>query len=1282
MFLAVSIVVLLIIFGLWKLTHAFCLKIEDRAYQIRSVFVSVIFAVLCVIFYVEILSLINLFFGISGVRSFLFYIMPQLFASAGFYWIVTLALSLFVTLTFVIVMFCVYHFWLKPVSKRKREPKNPLSRFFDSISKRFFFMDEKPYMLRYSAENIRRWIGFMRNAFGILLVLISVAVSLLIHFGFSFISETDLSVVVKSLYMLSLLSFFILDQVYMMLNALEPDSTKGVDTESIGLEHMGDYSGFISLFEGLFGGNALISYYINNQESEYVSISTGPDSEQLERAKRPELLSAVCRSVNNSFSMLSKNYIDALIDLTNGENIVVFDSYYGEFALYYLSYLQVNLFNRRKALIIVDTEEQVEQVIGQYRQIFTRINKVNPIWRITDLKNMPTHYDDADILVCTEEQLFMQNAKAKHAAFFERVHDVMVTDVYGILCRDKAFMLRFVNELRSQVHDVQFLFYVDENNPDIRKSLKELFGCSEIKLYTNFNDAKGSCVMMWRGESYYKTQNAIVDNLYYDFGVGYTLALFGGQYGVPEINLYADEHTPLITYESIVNDLGKDILSNVFHTTESVRVDSFVKINPVSAFYRRDLAFDIFYDNCNNIVNTVRLALSDSAVLSSLVHIISRPYMLRDYFAYNINRLCYNTAVVQKLVPTIISDLRAPSIALLIKLREHGMTCEQIIAYMNSFGMISNNVEEILAEALGRALGEETDAATVYSAFSFGKDKIAVFENSDYRYTRKVRLTNEDFYLRVKALSEDNAHVVGEISEVLPISRNDVYNYFLPGQTWSFASRRYLINSIRDGDINVSLEETTERELSYTNCYSLSVSNADSEPYASRTDEAVRCELYRADVTRVITGYLSHTNGLDFGYMEQNTHSYPLSEPITEKKHASVLSIGIRRPFKDRYAQSAALFAVLFRGLLESVLPYNYRDILVATRVKESDFTKTDFYDDSTEGMRRDPLPSDWIEADNYELPISRTLLNLFPRIEGELIEDNNENEVRLYLIEFSENDSSALESVMNDIERLLSILRSYMEWYLTNPELPHGYLKLGYKRIPNIFDTSTVHGALQSIAVEISTGHRMLGGRLSIADPGNAEHCSFCGRLIEMTKWRFSDNRCMCEDCYKHRTNERKEIEELLKEAYSTLESAYNVTIPKGIKIKFKSAESIRKASQSPPSGRILGMYVPKKKQLWVERGGPRACVLSTLLHELTHAWQFADLNTNAIELMYLEGHSVYVEIECMTRLGQERFAEFNERCIMAQDDEYSKGLKYWRSHLLTETDKNIFNHMMKKFS
>ena len=68
-----------------------------------------------------------------------------------------------------------------------------------------------------------------------------------------------------------------------------------------------------------------------------------------------------------------------------------------------------------------------------------------------------------------------------------------------------------------------------------------------------------------------------------------------------------------------------------------------------------------------------------------------------------------------------------------------------------------------------------------------------------------------------------------------------------------------------------------------------------------------------------------------------------------------------------------------------------------------------------------------------------------------------------------------------------------------------------------------------------------------------------------------------------------------------------------------------------------------------------------------------------NRIDVKYIEGHAVYVEIECMRKLGQERYADFDERCVMAQNDVYTEGLKYWRAHMMTEPEKNIFVHMKK---
>ena len=165
--------------------------------------------------------------------------------------------------------------------------------------------------------------------------------------------------------------------------------------------------------------------------------------------------------MNNAIHPLLPNYIDALVDLVNGKSVIVFDSFRGEFILYYLSYLQQNLFLRRKALVIAASETQVPLIIAQYREAFRRINKVHPIWKIESVDSMPGSGDDVDILVCTPEQLFDTRSVEKHEDFFRHLHDVTILDIYSLLCSEKAYLLRLFHSIHGE--HVQYAFFSEEN---------------------------------------------------------------------------------------------------------------------------------------------------------------------------------------------------------------------------------------------------------------------------------------------------------------------------------------------------------------------------------------------------------------------------------------------------------------------------------------------------------------------------------------------------------------------------------------------------------------------------------------------------------------------------------------------------------------------------------------------------------------------------------------------------------------------------------------------------
>ena len=1274
MYLAISAVLLSIVIGLMILSHKIKLPFIHRVLHIRSIFVTVALSIVILSCFVFIIDRIDKIMGSSFIRQIIYKIMPQTNISAAFFFLIILSLCIIVSALYCIVLIMVYVFWLKRLSKRSYLlTKNPVTRFFNWIGSFSYDMFGAPEV-KDLWVNIGHWIRVMRNIFSVILIAEVIFFAFYLQFNMTFINDFFISKLVKSLYFLPVISWFLLDQIVIYLQAEPKSEDIKLETEENRISHFGNYQKLMTIYDDLFGGQALISHYFNMITPEQ-SLFSGPTDDQKKRVENPELLEAICRSLNNLVKPLPPSFIEALVDLINGKSVAVFDTVSGDFMLFYLAYLQRNLFLRRKTLIICDTEGQVKDIIVQIRSVFCRLNKLHEIWKISDISILlPEGSCDTDILVCTEEELLHSSIEESFPSFYQYLHDIVVVHSYDIMCRSNTFALRFYSLLKKR--ESQFLFLIPENNRDIDSELEIRLGNVDISLYNNFNEEAGACILCWRSESFYKTQQAFSLDLYHDFGVGYTIALIALKHGVSRINIHAPEDVPLRSYAATVKYYLSLLTKNYFHV-DNISIDSIVLHNPITTFQNKDLSFDVFYDEYNNLMNVAMQALSNCAEITSMVHIISRPYMLRDYFAHRLNMIDHNDRGMQLIVPVYYHDLKAPSVALLIRLREKGMTIDEVMSYMERFGITGINVEEVLKLTICAAFGSNR-FTHIYSYFSFGAYEKSDFYNDQYHYTRFITLTNESIYQKACSLTENNVVITGAHHEVLPVPRSSVYNRFLPGQCHSFNGERFEVVSIEDGKVKVRSEETVEREKEYTAIYDIPSSQLEEKPERTWKENSHYCrDLFRIRIARSIRGYFAHTNGLDF--YKDNTVLYKLDKPIVEKRDTYCLRLRFLFDFDEKHDMAAAMMVLLMRGILESAIPKNYKDVLVLTRLDKDTFDKNLFEESSEKGIRKDPLPSDWLESDDNELPLSKNLLELLQEFKDTNFEYNNNQSLILYLVDFSDNGSHVLAGIAEEIPRLLNVLYGYLDWVIKNPKLKHCYLRFGYHQIPGIFNLPLVYDYLQGIANYSPDVSGKLRGKLTSFDLSENVCCSFCGRSISVSGWRFDDARIMCEDCYKHRTTERREIQILLKQAYQTLENTYGIKLPEGIKIKFKSAASIRKAGCAGYGGRVLGFYIFSRREIWVERGGPEPCVLSTLIHELTHAWQHDNLNVDKIDLKYLEGHSVYVEIECSRILGQRIYADFMERSVLSGDDVYAWGLQYWKDYLRTESDKNIFHHIQQ---
>ena len=166
MFLGLSLAMMLICAFLWRRAHKAKLNIDQRLLHSRSVIITLIYSILVVVFFVQILLLVNKFLSIPVIRDVLFYVFPNANASAAFYWIVTLVLGILISASFLIIIRLCYWLWIKPLSKRGfLKTKNPVEKFFNLLSSFFYKIQESYTEITPLAHNIGHWLRYIRNIF-------------------------------------------------------------------------------------------------------------------------------------------------------------------------------------------------------------------------------------------------------------------------------------------------------------------------------------------------------------------------------------------------------------------------------------------------------------------------------------------------------------------------------------------------------------------------------------------------------------------------------------------------------------------------------------------------------------------------------------------------------------------------------------------------------------------------------------------------------------------------------------------------------------------------------------------------------------------------------------------------------------------------------------------------------------------------------------------------------------------------------------------------------------
>lgn len=194
--------------------------------------------------------------------------------------------------------------------------------------------------------------------------------------------------------------------------------------------------------------------------------------------------------------------------------------------------------------------------------------------------------------------------------------------------------------------------------------------------------------------------------------------------------------------------------------------------------------------------------------------------------------------------------------------------------------------------------------------------------------------------------------------------------------------------------------------------------------------------------------------------------------------------------------------------------------------------------------------------------------------------------------------------------------------------------------------------------------------------DPDSHE-CDFCGKELTGIEYDvLKDGRERCKQCSDTVIQKNDEFIRLLNQTREGLCLKFNIQINVPIQVKVVSQSKISALTGETfiPSkkfdARAVGVAVNKRGKhfLYLENGAPRASLIATIAHELTHLWQYANWdmesmkkNLGKLYLPVVEGMAKWVEIQYMYLLNESDYALKMLENEILREDVYGFGLKLY---------------------
>lgn len=973
------------------------------------------------------------------------------------------------------------------------------------------------------------------------------------------------------------------------------------------------------------------------------------------------------------YNMDCNIYCTALDNLARGESLLLSDAAHFDIAPFIFTAIIDCLVDGRKVLVILKERGDIDETVNWIQEGINQCGGLESIWKIVSYEQYSETKHEPDILVVAMDGLWRYHEWFKlDKSWMKKLNVVMMPEGFGLAADQVLAVQSLMRSIRDVSEEkIQYIIFskaYQGREPWLRESLKT----SITEFYAGLPCAARLYYIVWRSEGKEDFQNRILPQLTRAFaGEEIILGLPSVRAGIQKICLVRQQEQPWNEYIEELRNERFTINRFGLNESQSTTIDKFyANYDKTWMLPVGNSSFIIIRDSEFNLITALQDCWSRGRE-TCFVHIVSPPYLLRDYMAANIDFFLQADHYLTSWAPAVPESDAAKALLLWKRLQASSVSESELNEVLDDSDRQSYSIRELLIRLFQKVFGNHIDYAN-YLQIRIQNDfdpKCGQFiETIEYGLVGTGRLNMLPAWVRVFKIVDEADRIIEEIPAGL------VYQTYLPGQFHAFKGKLYRIADIDEHKAIVKVNfidpSISYRPMAYRSARKYLISsldvNREMKNKAIATENVGNWRLTRfilpADITAEVKGYTSFIGEINLTD-QQYTYTDLSSHSIPERHYANrnVLEIIIKQTsgsIIDEKGNIAFTLGVLLNELFFTLFP-------------------TSHYLLAVDGL----LPPDYINGKDQ---FTSRLMCIQPRISIKN-QQWSKHEIRIYIIEDSPSELGILETISHRWTDIMMILEDYLTWLNEDTSLKEGkekiklqskFLGYGSKSVISELDIPSVLKLLRELLPNrdlVASRHQnMLDGQRPTEDKTVMRRCDFCGIEYPAAQIeQLDDGRERCLQCRNSAVNTLQMLTPLLERARMYLINHYSLNLRPEISVKFVSAQEIHRLVRLPfvatsdSDARLVGLATEEKTEqgtkvlICIENGAPAKMTLSTLVHELTHIWQYDNLDVQAMSLPEIEGLASWVEVAFLNEISEKEYAKRYQQQLLQRDDEYGNGYR-----------------------